>query len=64
MYVFEGSPGLEILKEIAPTSEEREAGWFYHGRHLDMFWNFTPDGKSYLDEKLKSLNIDTVVIAG
>ena len=29
-----------------------------------MFWNFTPDGKSYLDEKLKGLNIDTVVICG
>ena len=64
VYVFGGTPGLEILAEIAPTAAEREAGWFYHGRHLDMFWNFTADGKSYLDEKLKALHIDTVVIAG
>ncbi|MFW6288893.1 MAG: cysteine hydrolase [Spirochaetota bacterium] len=63
-YVFTGAPGLEPLAEIAPTDEEVSDGWFYHGKHLDMFWNFTPDGKSYLDEKLKGLGIDTIVIAG
>ncbi|MFW6313244.1 MAG: cysteine hydrolase [Spirochaetota bacterium] len=63
-YVFTGAPGLEPLSEIAPTEEEVSAGWFYHGKHLDMFWNFTPDGKSYLDEKLKRLGIDTIVVAG
>ncbi len=31
---------------------------------LDMFWVFRPDGKSYLDEKLKEEGVDTVVIAG
>ena len=28
-------------------------GWLYNGNHLDMFWTFGADGKSYLDEKLK-----------
>ncbi len=64
VYVFTGAPGLEPLSEIAPTEAEVSDGWFYHGKHLDMFWNFTPDGKSYLDEKLKGLGIDTIVIAG
>jgi len=64
VYVFTGAPGLEPLSEIAPTEAEVAGGWFYHGKHLDMFWNFTPDGKSYLDEKLKALGIDTIVIAG
>lgn len=31
---------------------------------LSLHRNFTKDGKSYLDEKLKALHIDTVVIAG
>ena len=57
VYVFNGS-------EIAPTDEEVEDGWFYHGKHLDMFWTFDDDGRSYLDEKLKALHIDTVVIVG
>lgn len=26
VYIFEGGPGLEILKEIAPTEEERAEG--------------------------------------
>ena len=30
--------------------------------HIPVTRNFTEDGKSYLDEKLKSLDIDTVVI--
>ena len=55
---------MKPLKEIAPTEKEIEEGWFYHGRHLDMFWNFDDNGKSYLDEKLKSQGIDTVVITG
>ena len=38
VYVFEGSPGLEILKEIAPDAEEVADGWMYLGKHLDMFW--------------------------
>jgi hypothetical protein len=38
VYIFEGAPGLEILKEIAPTAEERADGWMYMGKHLDMFW--------------------------
>jgi nicotinamidase-related amidase len=64
VYVFTGAPGMEPLAEIAPTEAEIADGWFYHGKHLDMFWNFTDDGKSYLDEKLKALDIDTIVIAG
>ncbi|MFW5643400.1 MAG: isochorismatase family protein [Alkalispirochaeta sp.] len=63
-YVFTGAPGLKPLAEIAPTDEEVADGWFYHGKHLDMFWTFNDDGTSYLDEKLKSLGIDTIVISG
>jgi len=64
VYIFNGAPGMEPLAEIAPTAEERAAGWFYHGKHLDMFWTFDENGKSYLDEKLKAAGIDTIVIAG
>lgn len=64
VYVFEGEAGLEPLREIAPTTAEKAAGWFYHSKMLDMFWVFRPDGKSYLDEKLKAEGVDTVVIAG
>ncbi len=64
VYVFTGAPGMQPLQEIAPTDAEVADGWFYHGKHLDMFWNFTEDGKSYLDEKLKAIGIDTIVIAG
>ncbi|MEM8664660.1 MAG: isochorismatase family protein, partial [Pseudomonadota bacterium] len=39
-------------------------GWFYHGKHLDMFWTFDDDGQSYLDKKLKAHAIDTIVIVG
>jgi len=64
VYIFEGAAGLEPLKELAPTAAEKAEGWFYHSKHLDMFWVFRPDGKSYLDEKLKAEGVDTVVIAG
>ncbi len=50
VYIFEGEAGMKPLKEIAPTEEEVNDGWFYHGKHLDMFWNFDENGKSYLDE--------------
>jgi nicotinamidase-related amidase len=63
-YVFTGAAGLEPLAEIAPTDEERAAGWFYLGKHLDMFWTFDEHGESYLDQKLKALDIDTIVIVG
>ena len=63
-YVFTGAPGLEPLAEIAPTDEEVDEGWLYHGKHLDMFWTFDEDGTSYLDKKLKALEIDTIVIVG
>ena len=63
-YVFTGAEGLEPLAEIAPTEQEVADGWFYHGKHLDMFWTFNPNGTSYLDEKLKALHIDTIVIVG
>ncbi|MGM0583618.1 MAG: isochorismatase family protein [Pseudomonadota bacterium] len=63
-YVFTGAAGLEPLAEIAPTEEEAADGWFYHGKHLDMFWTFDPDGASYLDRKLKAHDIDTIVIVG
>ena len=63
-YVFTGAPGLETLAEIAPTEQERAQGWFYLGKHLDMFWTFDERGESYLDGKLKALDIDTIVIAG
>ena len=63
-YIFTGEAGLQPLKEIAPTDAEKADGWFYHGKHLDMFWTFNDDGTSYLDEKLKALDIDTIVIAG
>ena len=29
-----------------------------------MFWTFNDEGDSYLDEKLKALDIDTIVISG
>lgn len=64
VYVFEGSEGVKPLTEIAPRPDEIADGWFYHGKHLDMFWTFNEDGKSYLDEKLKALGIDTIVITG
>ncbi|CAB9501586.1 Isochorismatase, hydrolase [Seminavis robusta] len=64
VYIFGGAEGMKPLKEIAPTQQEIDDGWFYMGRHLDMFWNFDDTGKSYLDEKLKAEGIDTVVIAG
>ena len=63
-YIFTGGRGLEPLAEIAPTAEERADGWFYLGRHLDMFWTFDEHGESYLDAKLTSLGIDTIVIVG
>ena len=64
VYVFGGTAGMEVLSEVAPTDEEVAEGWFYHGKHLDMFWTFDENGKSYLDEKLKAAGIDTVVIVG
>jgi len=64
VYIFEGEAGLESLRELAPTAQEKADGWFYHSKMLDMFWVFRPDGKSYLDEKLKAEGVDTVVIAG
>jgi len=63
-YVATGAPGLEPLAEIAPTAEERSDGWFYLGKHLDMFWTFDERGESYLDGKLTALDIDTIVIVG
>ena len=63
-YVFSGSAGLKPLSEIAPNEKELAEGWFYQGKHLDMFWTFNADGTSYLDEKLKALDIDTIVISG
>ncbi len=64
VYVFTGAPGMQPLSEIAPTAEEVADGWFYHGKHLDMFWTFDENGNSYLDEKLKAVGIDTIVIVG
>ncbi|MFU8840333.1 MAG: isochorismatase family protein [Nitriliruptoraceae bacterium] len=63
-YVFTGAAGLRPLAEIAPTEQEVADGWFYLGTHLDMFWTFDEHGASYLDEKLKALDIDTIVIVG
>ncbi|MFO7961447.1 MAG: isochorismatase family protein [Nitriliruptoraceae bacterium] len=63
-YIFTGAEGLETLEEIAPTEQELSEGWFYLGKHLDMFWTFDEHGESYLDRKLKALDIDTIVIAG
>lgn len=64
IYVFTGAPGMKPLAEIAPTEDEISDGWFYHGKHLDMFWNFDEDGESYLDKKLKAAGIDTIVLSG
>lgn len=64
VYIFEGAPGMQPLAEIAPTEQEVSDGWFYHGKHLDMFWNFDEHGRSYLDEKLKAVGIDTIVLSG
>lgn len=63
-YIFNGEQGLELLIEIEPTNQEMADGWFYHGQHLDMFWTFNDQGVSYLDDKLKSLDIDTIIITG
>ena len=63
-YVFTGSAGVRPLTEIAPTEAEEADGWFYLGKHLDMFWTFDEHGRSYLDEKLKAEAIDTIVIVG
>lgn len=64
VYIFEGNQGLQILSEIEPDEQEMADGWFYHSEHLDMFWTFDDEGKSYLDEKLKANDIDTIVISG
>jgi nicotinamidase-related amidase len=64
IYVYTGAPGMEPLSEIAPSEKEISNGWFYHGKHLDMFWNFDENGNSYLDEKLKAVGIDTIVLTG
>jgi len=64
LYIVDGCQGMQTLQEIAPTDTEIEQGWFYHSKHLDMFWCFTPDGRSYLDSKLKEHGIDTIVVAG
>lgn len=64
VYVFTGAPGIKPLSEIAPTEQEVSDGWFYHGKHLDMFWNFDENGNSYLDEKLRAAGIDTIVLVG
>ncbi len=64
VYIFGGAPGMKPLTEIAPTEQEVNDGWFYHGKHLDMFWTYDEKGNSYLDEKLKQAGIDTVVIVG
>jgi nicotinamidase-related amidase len=63
-YVFTGSAGMKPLAEIAPTRAEAADGWFYLGKHLDMFWTFDENGLSYLDEKLGAHGIDTIVIVG
>ena len=63
-YIFNGHEGLQILSEVEPNDDELSDGCFYHGEHLDMFWTFDDEGKSYLDEKLKALDIDTIVIVG
>ncbi len=64
VYVFGGAPGMRPMAEIAPTEAEMADGWFYHGKHLDMFWTFDENGDSYLDKKLKAHDIDTIVIVG
>ena len=64
LYIVQGKEGMKTLKEIEPTEKEIKDGWFYDSKHLDMFWSFGPDGKSYLDEKLKALSIDTIVVCG
>ncbi|MDA3937867.1 MAG: cysteine hydrolase [Spirochaetia bacterium] len=64
VYIFNGAPGMKPLSEIAPTEKEVSDGWFFHGKHLDMFWNFDEKGNSYLDEKLKKAGIDTIVLSG
>ena len=63
-YVFTGSAGVRPLAEIAPTDDEVADGWFYLGQHLDMFWTFDEEGRSYLDRKLTALEIDTIVLVG
>ncbi|KAL3924689.1 MAG: hypothetical protein SGILL_000889 [Bacillariaceae sp.] len=64
VYIFTGTEGMKPLMEIHPNEKEYQEGCCYYGRALDMFWNFRSDGKSYLDEKLKEQDIDTVVICG
>jgi len=64
LYVFQGKAGMEPLAEIAPTEHEIDEGWFYHSTHLDMFWTFDDNGKSYMDEKLKAAGVDTIVLCG
>jgi len=64
LYITTGAPGMEPLSEIAPSEKEIADGWFYHGKHLDMFWNFDDNDNSYLDEKLKEASIDTIILTG
>lgn len=62
LHVFHGEADLFLLQKIASVSNETLGGWY--SKTLDMFWTFCPDGKSYLDERLKEKGVDTVVIAG
>jgi len=63
LYIWQQN-GTDVLKEVEPTDTERLDGNPIHSEMLDMFWNFDSNGQSILDERLKSLGVDTVVVTG
>merc|ERR1712048_886014 len=62
LYIFQEN-GCDILPEIAPQTEAEKAMSF-PSKDLNMFWNFDDEGNSILEQKLKALDIDTIVLTG
>jgi len=62
LYIFDDD-GLEILPEIAPETAT-EKSRVLPSTDLNMFWNFDGEGKSVLDEWLRALAVDTIVLVG
>uniref|UniRef100_A0A0G4FGE7 Isochorismatase-like domain-containing protein n=1 Tax=Chromera velia CCMP2878 TaxID=1169474 RepID=A0A0G4FGE7_9ALVE len=64
-YIY-GTEGTEVLTEIKPSAAELEKPnrFIYDSVMLDMFWRFDEKGRSLLDEKLRSLDVDTIILTG
>lgn len=56
--------GSSPMKELMPTDEELSMGHFMKSIHLNKFRDLDKDGRSILAEKLKALEVDTLVLTG